>query len=297
VVFCLLAGSSAFALFWFTVPETYPWGAVTILGAMLLSAVASHRPVPTGWYFAASVLSLSVTTTNWMAGIFATAARFSWPRTIAAWLKTVRWTAVVMVVTLVITLALALVQKEIFPSSRLFIRIGGERAFVMQQQSGGPLRCWASFFSHTIIMPAVTTAPHVSVVGQTVLRTQLSAPASASPWGKAALGCWVLLLAAGLYALVTLPDLMPLRLTLGLTLLGQLALHTIYGAETFLYGAHTGPIMIALAALATRTRLRPAVLLLAVVMTACLVLNNFPQFDRVMELLAQSQHRLDQLAP
>jgi hypothetical protein len=295
VIFCLLAGCSAFALFWFSVPETYPWGAVTILCALLLAAAGCHRQLPAGWYVAASVLSLSVTTTNWMAGLLATFTRFVTDKaalfSFAAWRKV----AVYSGVALALTLAFAVAQKVIFPSSSLFIRIGGEKAYVMQQHSGGPLRCWASLFSHTVIMPEVTTAPHVRVAGQTVLRTQLSAPASASRSTQQPSAIFPQLLAGGVYALISLPDLVPLRVTLGLTLLGQLGLHTIYGAETFLYAAHYGPLMIALAALATRTRLRPAVLLLAVIMTACLLLNNFPQFDRTMDLLAKSQHRLDQL--
>ncbi len=297
VIFCALAASSAFALFWFTIPETYPWGAVTILCAMLLAALGSHRQLAAGWYVAGSVLSLAITTTNWMAGLAATLTRFVRDRatlfSFVAWRRIVVCTAVA----LAITVALSLLQKKIFPTAHLFLRPGGEKAYVMQQHSGGPLRCWASFFSHTIVMPTVSTAPHVSVAGQTVLRNQLSAPASASGWGKVALAGWVLLLAGGLYALFTLTDLVPLRLALGLTLLGQLGLHTIYGAETFLYAPHYGPLMIAVAALATRTRLRPYVLAVAALVVVCLLANNLPEHARTMDLLAHSQQRLDKMPP
>ena len=155
IIFCLLAAVSAFSLFWFSIPETYPWGSATILAALLLAAAGSHKPLSVMWYLGASVLTLSITTTNWMVGVLAMWSRFNWR-------KTATWTAVA----LFIVLALALVQKSLFPSSRLFIWPGGEQHFVMQQQNGGPLRCWASFFAHTVIMPEVTTALDVRVPGR-----------------------------------------------------------------------------------------------------------------------------------
>jgi len=42
-----------------------------------------------------------------------------------------------------------------------------------------------------------------------------------------------------------------LRVVLGLTILGQLALHTVYGNETFLYTLNFLPLLVVLAALST----------------------------------------------
>lgn len=278
VVFTALAGSSAFSLFWFSVPETYPWGAVTILTALVVAAAGIHRTVPAGWYVLANVLSLAVTITNWTVGILATWFSLKWRK------------AVVLIgIGFFITLTLGVAQKLAFPSSGLFIKPKGEQAYVMESRSGGPLRCWNSLFFHTIVMPVVTEEPHSKVKGFTVLRTQNSAAGSASVWGKVALPFWILLLAGGVYGLVTVPGLGPLRLTLGLALLGQFSLHTIYGSETFLYAAHVGPMMVAMAALGTLTRFRPFILAGAVILIICLSLNNFPQFDHTMKLLREPQ--------
>lgn len=284
VLFCALAGTSAFSLFWFSIPETYPWGSASIVAALALAAVGKRRQLSTGWYVAASVLSLSITTTNWMAGILAMLTRFHWR-------KAAQWT----VLALTLTFALAILQKAIFPSSRLFIQIAREKAYVLQESNGGPLRCWTSFFAHTVVMPKAIAAPHPKIEGLTVLRTQLSTPGSATIWGLPALICWTLLLAAGIYALFAVSGYLPLCLMLGALLLGQLGLHTVYGAETFLYSAHYGPLMIAMAALTTLTRLRIPVLILTALLIGFLTLNNFPEFHRTMELLAQSRERLEQL--
>ncbi len=278
VVFTVLAGCSAFSLFWFTVPETYPWGAVTILTALVVAAAGIHRTVPAGWFVLANVLSLAVTTTNWTVGILATWFSVKWRK------------AVVLIgIGFFITLTLAVAQKLVFPSSWLFIKPKGEQSFMMESRSGGPLRCWNSLFFHTVAMPAVTEEPHSKMKGFTVLRTQNSAAGSASLWGKVALPIWGLLLAGGVFALITVRGLGPLRLTLGIALLGQLSLHTIYGSETFLYAAHVGPMMVAMAALGTLTRFRPFVLAGAILLIICLALNNFPQFDHAMQLLDAHQ--------
>lgn len=281
VVFTVLAGCSAFSLFWFSVPETYPWGAVTILAALVVAAAGIHRTVPAGWHVAANVLSLAVTTTNWTAGILATWTSVQWRK------------AVVLIgIAFFITLSLAVAQKFAFPSSWLFIKPKGEQSFMLESRSGGPLRCWNSLFFHTVAMPAISVEPHSKMAGFTVLRTQNSAAGSASVWGKAALPCWVILLAGGVYALVTVSGLGPLRLTLGIALLGQLSLHTIYGSETFLYAAHVGPMLVAVAALGVLTRFRPFVLAGAIVLTVCLACNNFPQFAHAMQLLRAQQENL-----
>lgn len=276
IIFTLLAMVSAFSLFWFSVPETYPWGASTLLFAMLVAALACRRQLPFGWYVAANVASLSVTTTNIMAGAAAAWAKLTWKKT-----------ALSLAIGGAIVLGGALVQKVVFPSSRLFIHFGGEKAYVMQQSGGGVMERWRSIAAHTVVMPEVQTAPHVSAKGKTVLRTQFSRAGSFSIYGKLALVAWAVLLAIGVYALVTLSDFGGFRLALGLTIAGQLALHTIYGAETFLYGADYGPLLIAMTALGTRTRFRLVVLVLAVGCIAGFAANNLEAFHHTMALVRQ----------
>lgn len=76
VLFTLAGATSASAVFWFTVPETFSFGSLTILTAMVIAASAQHRVVSAGWYLVASALALSITVTNWMAGLLATIVHF-----------------------------------------------------------------------------------------------------------------------------------------------------------------------------------------------------------------------------
>jgi hypothetical protein len=70
------------------------------------------------------------------------------------------------------------------------------------------------------------------------------------------------------------------RLVLGLTLLGQLGLHILYGNETFLYALHFAPLLILLAALSTLTRARLLGLLLAVMLLLTAGIDNSEQFQQ-----------------
>ena len=79
-----------------------------------------------------------------------------------------------------------------------------------------------------------------------------------------------------------------LRLTLGLLLAGQVGLHTVYGAETFLYAAHYGPLFLAGVGLATRTKLRIPVLIVAALLTGLLLRHNFREFDDLIQLLEKA---------
>ncbi|NJR74157.1 MAG: hypothetical protein HC773_11845 [Scytonema sp. CRU_2_7] len=97
---------------------------------------------------------------------------------------------------------------------------------------------------------------------------------------------WAGLLALGLWALFSLKQHLKLRIVLGLTLLGQLALHSVVYTETFLYSLHFGPLLVVLAALSTL--LKPA-RLIALVLAGTLVLtagvNNVLQFNKATALL------------
>jgi hypothetical protein len=90
----------------------------------------------------------------------------------------------------------------------------------------------------------------------------------------AAIVLWVFLLDLGVRTLFTLAANRHLRFVVGFTLLGQLAMHMVFGEETFLYSIHFGPLLIILAALSTLTRVRPAALLLAGALALAAGINN-----------------------
>jgi hypothetical protein len=83
------------------------------------------------------------------------------------------------------------------------------------------------------------------------------------------------------------------RVMLGLTLLGQLMLHMVYGNETFLYSLHFMPLLILVAAAGTLTRARPIALALAAVLLMASLMNNITVFQQA-DLMARDAYRHSQ---
>ena len=73
---------------------------------------------------------------------------------------------------------------------------------------------------------------------------------------------------------------------LGLTLLGQLGLHLLYGEETFLYALHFAPLLVVFAACSTLTRMRLVGLVLAGALVISAGVNNAMQFRTATAVLA-----------
>ncbi|MES4787081.1 MAG: hypothetical protein C4294_16090, partial [Nitrospiraceae bacterium] len=128
-----------------------------------------------------------------------------------------------------------------------------------------------------MIMPAITPAslhfwrinaewPQMSV--------QFSLPGSGSVWGMIATLAWIPLLTLGILAMFTIRRFREFRWMVGLTLLGQLLLRTVYGEETFLYGLHVVPLLILTAALSTLTAMRRPALILTGLLTLTGAVNN-----------------------
>ena len=282
-LFSVLAAVSAGAMFWFTVPETYPWASLGIVLALAMTAWAHHDPRARSeaWFAALSAATLAITITNWMIGILAALTHFRF------------WRAVqISVNALVAVVLLWTVQKFLLPASKFFLQVGGEGTYLFHPDRIGPLNILGSFFFHTVVMPATRPLPiqmPYTAGGPPApalaLITQPSLPGSGGLWGAVACLLWVGLLALGVWALFTLTEYPRLRLTVGLALLGQLGLHLLYGKETFLYAPHVLPLLIAVAALGARTRARPAVLALATGRIMFAGINNVQQFGRVADFV------------
>jgi len=268
-LFTSLAAVSASAIFFLTIPETYAFGSLTILLALGTVLMMQERSLPSLWYVVMSALTLGMTVTNWMAGIFATFASHPWRKSFqitvnALCLVTVLWGA----------------EKFIFPSAQFFIGDQEERLYINPPESGGPLSSAKSFLFHTMVMP------EIKVVGNTPewpkMITQKSSPGSGTRLGTAAAGLWVALVVLGIWALFRIAPHRPARVVLGLILFGQFVLHLAYGGETFLYSLHFAPLLVILAGLGTQTSARPAVLLLAGGLAVAAAVNNYSQFSKAV---------------
>ncbi|HAX78491.1 MAG TPA: hypothetical protein DCY88_22340 [Cyanobacteria bacterium UBA11372] len=275
-LFSLLGATSAAAMFWFVVPETYPFGSLSILAALCLVAIAQYRKLSAQWYVVVSAATLSITTSNWMVGILATLTKYRR-----------KWAWKITLDALCLTVVLWSVQKSIFPSSRFFIVFGDseEKNYMFRQASGGFWQVLQSFVAHTMVMPDMRIIPHWKKFELLRVLTQRAIPGSASVWGSIAVILWIALLGLGLWGIVSAKQHRQLRIVLGFSILGQLALHTVYGEETFLYSLHFLPLLIVLAAFSTLTPARAIALLLAGMLVLTAGVNNGLQFVKAKDAI------------
>ncbi|MBD1823568.1 hypothetical protein H6F51_13855 [Cyanobacteria bacterium FACHB-DQ100] len=284
-VFSVLSLSSAALLFWTTIPETYLFGSLSLLVPLFLVVLSQTRRLPLWSYVIVSAFSLSITTTNWIAGIAATIVNHTWKRTIS-----------LTGAALAIVLGLWVVQYRIFPGTTFITDIAGETNYILPKTAGGPLRIVLGLFLHPMVVPALQVIPsNRNQPEWPMLSVQHSLPGSGGITGMIALLLWIALLGFGAWACWTVRQNQKLRIVVGLVLLGQLALHLVYGEETFLYAIHMIPFLLIVVAMTTLTKWRSLVLGLAVLLIVFAGLNNGAQFSHATEFLKYRGHLRQQV--
>ncbi len=271
-LFCLLAAVSAASMFYFVIPETFSFGSLTILLAFCMAVLSQEHFFPPLWYVLMNIATLSMTITNWMAGILTTVVNHPVGRTFRiiayAYLgASVLWS----------------VEKKIFPEARFFFDFNREGHFMLLDGSGGFFHVIKSFVYHTMIMPAIYNFDKFNHPDWPLMLTQLSPAGSATVWGKYACVLWTALLMLGTWALFFSKKNLKFRMVLGLMLAAQLGMHIVYGDETFLYSLHFVVLLVPLAALSCLTRLRIVTIALTGLLIPCLWLNNVAQFNQVLD--------------
>ncbi|HLO01339.1 MAG TPA: hypothetical protein VK208_22965, partial [Pyrinomonadaceae bacterium] len=285
LLFSILALTSSAAMFWLVVPETISFGSVTILLAFGFVAFAQRRRLGAFWYVLVSAATLSVTVTNWMFGVLASAVNHPMKRT-----------AQITTYAFVLVALLWVLQKMIFPGSVFFF--GSPEAELPDMESGGVLRVLSGFFFHSIVMPAIETTHWFYNPNLAVMSVEPSFPGSTGVAGDLAAAAWLVLFGLGVWALWSMKGCGRLRVFLALGLLGQLGLHLIFGREMFFYSLHYQPLLIVIAALVMLTRTRPIALALAPIVVVFGGYNNFQQFSKATEFVRgeAGQAHLVQLA-
>ena len=240
---CLLFSVSAASIFWFSVPETYPAGCVSILACLLVLAIAPRRKR----YFAvAGALSLGTTVTNWMAGLVA-----------AAMSRPLYQAALISSVSLALVLAGAMVARVVFPNpGSLFIfpaAAAGEAVYMAHSDSGtildrvgGELLTPVIAPDHKFLynQPTGEMVSFQSTIPGTIIGRDIRY--------TVALLALLYLVAVSVWRIAQAPD--RFSISLGIVLLGQIVLHLIYGEETFLYSLHFAPLVVLLCAQVFRAR-------------------------------------------
>lgn len=278
-LFSLLAATSASAIFWTTVPETYVFGSVTILVVMGFVALTEHRAFGQLAYIAISALSLSMTVTNWMSGLIATLASNPLARSLritggALAAVTILWG----------------IQKAIFPSSEYFLISMEERNYILLEGVGGPYEKAVSFFFHSMVMPVVQILPNPTAPSWPLFTVQFSPIGSTGSLGWLATVLWIGLFSLGSWAIWNDATHRKFKIVLLSTILGQLALHLVYGDETFLYSLHWTPLLVLVAAMASISPYRKAALTLVTALILVAGVNNFAQFRAVSSELASTKY-------
>lgn len=283
-VFTVLGLVSASALFWLPLPNSYSWGSLSIMLALVLLLYTEQRPLGASVYVAASALTLSFTVTNWMAGLLVSLARWPWKQ--AVQLSVNAFCLVVILWGL---------QKVIFPSAVFFIGHREETSFVNHPQAGGIANVASSMVFHSLVAPAVRFLKDDAYAQANAdafrlserLTFQFSAPGSAGPLGLVAVGLWSALLLNGFWRMLTMDHHLRFRLVLGGMLAFEIVLHMLYGEETFVYSLNFMPLLLAVAVMGTFGPGRRLVTGMAGVLVLCVALNNWQQFQEATQTATQ----------
>lgn len=281
VLFTLLACASAAATFFASVAETYLFGSITLLVVMAVAARAHAHPPPPLIQTVVSAGSLSMTVTNWMAGL-AMAFALNRPRGALA----ITRDAFLLIV------AAWCVQKLIFPSAEFFIsREELKYTTFAMTDTGGPLERFMVLLSHGMVMPAIATVDNPLNHNWPLLTVQRQMLTTHTPSGAVAVVLWAVLLVAGTVTMLRRMDGRILAAVIGLTVVGQAGLHLVYGNESFLYTLHLTPLLVLLAAMGALSRIRPWVLVAAAALTVLAGVNNLTRLDSAVEIIASADEQ------
>lgn len=276
--FSLLAIGSAAFQFWFSVPETYGLGSLTLLWVLLVGAVAVHRPVSDRLLLAASIASLAITVTNWVAGLALAVVQRPWRRALA-----------IGAAAFAIVAAVSVAQRFLYRFAKFFFLGSSEEAdYVNLERSGTVLNKLAAMFWHPLSLPEVLSVPSVPPALDWIT-VQLSAPASGGWAGVSALVLWSLLLAAGVVGLLRAARWRRFAAVLGITLGAQVLLHLIYGDETFLYAAHFLPLLLAVAVFATHALPPALAAAMALAAAGLAAFHNAATYEAAIRLLQHAR--------
>ena len=275
-LFTAVLGTTAAAFFWLPVIETFVLGGLSMYPALALAA--GSEPGNLAQHVAAGVASLGVTVTNVMASIFSSYVKL--PRR-----KFV--TAVGFAALLVI--ALTFVHQLAFPSRAAAPQgPSAEWSSVLAPESSGGMGVLRAFLFNSVVAPEFTFKFNFQSGQFPFLSFQASRLFSGGWASRIATVAWAGLLGFGVVALIREKSLGPLRPMITLVVLYQLLLHACYGRETFLYSAQFVPFLVAIAALATRSRQRPLVLALAALLTVTNLINSHDQYVWAKQYLHRS---------
>ena len=265
-----LAVSMSNFWFWALCPESWVVGSVSILLAV---AGVNVAPLRKTWpAVAISAFTLGTTLTNWSASWIANLLT----RPLTATLR-------VMLLTVVASVGMVVALQPV-------VRNGGYRVLGNVQReslyvsSRGLAEKVTAFALHSAVAPALAMT---TLDGFHALSFQRSLPGSRGPLSALAVAGWLGLLFVGGTELVRRAAAgHALERVLGTFLLFQLALHAVYGEETFLYTMHFAPLL----ALMVGLHLPRASVRFRLFMAATVVLMAVSNVGAILEALGRAPY-------
>lgn len=280
IVFTLILLASAAFIHWAPIPELNMSSFLTIVIA--LTALAYGRTRSSIWWILVSSCTLGVTITNWSVGLAATFAR--WP---------IRRFFMISLVALIMVSVVALIQWLLFSRAPPFFTTSPLHEVQYTQRSmehrgqgqWRPLDSLRSMFVTTISAPN----PVIEIQSSDrVVTNQKSGYFDRTAIGIAVATAWLVVFVVGIWGGARTQRLRPVSVALGLMVLSQVALHSVYGNPTFLYAPHFLPILVMIAALSWFTPGRWPALVLAIFVVAAGGFDNARQFSVAAGLAHQA---------
>lgn len=272
VLLTMLGLSSASAMFWLSVPESYALGSLNIIIALCFAALANYKPLPNKSYILINLITLSTTITNWMSGIAVTLAN-----------RSIRETIKLCLISLALVTIFWGVQKHFFPYTVFFLGDSEEVSYIFAPSLDRLVALVSTFFFHTVISPAINIIDH-NIDGWPLISFQNSMPASSNLVELTGSLLWICTLAVSAITFFKLKNHLPLRVTLGLTILGQLFLHLFYGEETFLYSLHFLPLLLALVSIGLTTKNSKLIVGFITLLIPIFFITNLQKFQNMREI-------------
>jgi hypothetical protein len=173
------------------------------------------------------------------------------------------------------------IEKYFLPSAQFFL--GGH------ERTGAPPpgSALVVIFLHSMVAPEPWSLPNESGFWP-IFSFQHAAPGQIGVLKVVAIASWLCLLCAAGWALARLPQYPRFRAMLALSIAGQVALHIVFGNETFLYALDWVPLFVTAAALASLGRPRWIVLTLAAIFAVTAGIHNAQQLQATLALLASN---------
>lgn len=282
VAFCATFLASATFVHWFTIVDTFALAALTIVLSLL---VATSCPVGRiGPWFVASMLSLSITVTNWAMGLAVGFFRLDF-RTF------VKVTAAAFVAVAVISC----VQKLVFPSAGLFFNplvLKHEVSFLQPRMETNGVMAWTPGLNirAMLITSAVAPVPRVEDALTAwggvfrLVNNQYSSMLTLTSTAVLAIACWSFMLVMGLWGAWRDTARRSVSMAVIAYVVFQLALHSVYGEITFLYAGNFFPALVMLTAFGWYTPARHWVLSATIAFIIFAGINNHTQFLTAVRL-------------